>query len=122
MIRPRPARARHRPVAIWALALIVSGCSFRLVRPPPPRDQWPNPVLPSSSQDPCTDTYMPAIADFTFGALFGSLAYVERNSGAPQLALAMGIGSLPLLASGIYGLVKITSCRNYKARFQDAAP
>jgi hypothetical protein len=113
---------RPRPAAALALALVVSGCSFRLVQPAPPRSEWPDPVLPSSSQVRCTESYLPPAADLTFAAITGTLAYVERDSGAPQVALLLGITSIPLLVSGIYGLVKVSSCRSYQARFREAAP
>src|SRR5262245_8200438 len=97
-----PGRAAASLLAIAAV-FISAGCSFRLVRPAPPRSEWPNPVLPSSSEERCTESVIPVVADAAFGTIFASLAYIERNSGAPEVALGIGIASVPFLVSAIYG-------------------
>jgi hypothetical protein len=78
------ARERRRPRAALAAALAVlvgtSGCSFYWVRRAPPPAQWPDPVLPSSSEERCTDSVFPAVADTTIGAAAGTLAFIERNA------------------------------------------
>jgi hypothetical protein len=106
---------------LLALALVSSGCSFRLLRPAPPRAEWPNPVLPSSSEEQCTDSALPVVADATFGAIFGSLAYIERNSGSPKVAFGIGVAAVPLLISAAYGAVTVSRCRSYKKLFIDPA-
>jgi hypothetical protein len=113
-----------RPLACLLAAVLAwsaSGCSFRLARPAPPRKEWPDPVLPSSSEERCTESFLPVAADAIFGTLGATLAYVERNSGSPKIAMGIGIASIPMLISAVYGAVTVTRCRSYKARFRDAA-
>ena len=109
-------------LSIWALALVCAGCSFRLVRPAPPRDEWPDPVLPSSSESRCTDSALPVAADFVVATILGTVSYLERNSGSPKVALGIGVIAVPFFVSGVYGAVNVPSCRSYKSRFHDAAP
>jgi hypothetical protein len=126
MQRPLPAYVRPRlasagPVVACLLALACTGCSLRLLRPAPPRSEWPDPVLPSSSEEPCTESAVPVAADAVFGTIFGGLGYVERNSGSPEIAFAIGTLAVPVLVSAIYGAVTVSRCHTYKARFHDAA-
>src|SRR5215831_4521737 len=104
-----------------AVAVAGSGCSFKLLRPAPPRSEWPNPVLPSSSEERCTDSVLPPVGDATFGAIFGGLSYIERNSGAPQIAIGLGVAAVPLLVSAVYGFVTVSRCRSYEKLFIDPA-
>ena len=108
-----PVRAVAPAIAV-AVALASSGCSFRLVRPAPPRSEWPDPALAGSSEERCTDSPLPPIADATFAAIFGSLGYIERNSGAPEIAFGIGIAAVPMLISAVYGTVMVSRCRAYK--------
>jgi hypothetical protein len=103
------------------LALTCGGCSFKILHPAPPRKVWPDPVLPSSSEERCTESVLPPIADATAGTIFGSVGYIERNSGAPEVAFVVGSMAVPFLISAIYGAVTVSRCRTYKARFYDPA-
>src|SRR5258706_11770070 len=64
-----------------SLALALGGCSFLLVKPAPSPEEWPNPVVASSSEDKCTASAIPAAADTFMAGTLGTLAYIERNSG-----------------------------------------
>ena len=100
-----------------AVTLASSGCSFRLVRPAPPRSEWPDPVLPSSSEERCTESPLPVVADATMGTISGGLGFIERNSGSPEIAIVLGVAAVPLLISAVYGAVTVSRCRSYKTRF-----
>jgi hypothetical protein len=103
-----------------ALACAASGCSLRILRPAPPRSEWPEPVLPSSTEEKCTTTLAPVVGDAAFGTIFSGLSYVERNSGAPKLAFAIGTAAIPMFISAVYGAITVSRCRAYTTRFRDA--
>jgi hypothetical protein len=77
-----PARRPTRGALAVGLALSVasSGCSFAIMRPPPRHEDWPNPVLPDSSEAKCTASLGPPVVDSLAFGLTGTLAYVERNA------------------------------------------
>jgi hypothetical protein len=77
--RTRP-RARLAVLLALALAPGSGACSFYKVRPPPPASDWPNPVVPSSSQERCVESLGPPIVDTIIGATFGTIAFLERNA------------------------------------------
>jgi hypothetical protein len=139
--RPRP---RAGLAFALALLLVPGGCSFRAMRPPPPRSTWPEPVLPDSSEERCTDSVYPPVADTTIAAVAGTLAFVERNSVEFRLdrepdpahpgmftntyvaqpsyvgrgvAVVLGVGALIAAASAVYGYVNASRCKHYKALF-----
>jgi hypothetical protein len=113
---PLPAAA-----CLLALAVASSGCSFRLLRPAPPRREWPEQVTASTSEEPCTVSPVPVAADLIFGSILGTLSYIERNSGSPKIAFGIGVAAVPMLISGVYGAVTVSRCRSYKSRFIDPA-
>jgi hypothetical protein len=84
------------------------------------RREWPAQVTPSTSEDRCTESALPVAADLVFGTIFGSLSYVERNSGSPQVAFGIGVAAVPLLISAVYGAVTVSRCRSYKSLFRDS--
>jgi hypothetical protein len=113
-----PRGRSHGPRALaLGLSLLASGCSFRLVRPAPATDDWPNPVLPTSSQVECTDSLAPPIGDTGVTAALGTLTYVERHSGSPAVTYAIGLAAIPFLVSAIYGYIETQHCRHYQSRF-----
>jgi hypothetical protein len=138
------ARERTRPRARLAALLALSlapgsgACSFYKVRPPPPPSEWPEPVLPSSSEEKCTATIGPPIADTVIGVTFGTIAYIERNATKFEydykttppvlvptadnfsrgIALTFGIAAVPYLASAIWGYVETSRCRRYQSLFR----
>jgi hypothetical protein len=113
---PRSPRDRSR-VAALCLAALASGCSFRIMRPAPPASEWPNPVLPSSSQLECTDSFAPPIGDTGVTAALGTIATLERHSGSPAVTAGIGLAAIPFLISAIYGYVEAIQCHRYDARF-----
>jgi hypothetical protein len=117
--RPQVREGRRLPrAAFLLLAILSSSCSFVIVRPAPPREDWPEPVRPDSSEDKCTDSIAPPVADLVFSSILGSLTYIERNSGSPALTIGIGIAAVPPLVSSIWGFAKTAQCRRYKARFR----
>jgi hypothetical protein len=128
--RARRALRRARVVSL-ALALSMGGCSFMRVRPPPPPTTWPDPVLPESSELPCTPTLGPPILDSVVSVGFGTIAFVERNAShydpatgayvadvpGRSIAAGFGLASIVAAASAIYGYVETSRCRRYKALF-----
>ena len=120
MTRDPRERSRLRGAVAVGLALLASGCSFRIVRPAPARDEWPNPVLASSSQVGCTDSPAPPIVDTGVAGVLGSIAYIERHSGSPPLTIGIGLAALPFLVSAIYGYIDTAQCRRYERLFTPA--
>ena len=113
-------------LATWALmmgvfgALATSGCSFVILRPAPPRADWPSPVTPHSSQYRCTSSYGPPIVDGAIAATAGGVAFLERDRDTLHglfvpTVLAAGV---PFLASAIYGAVVVARCRDYQSTFK----
>jgi hypothetical protein len=113
--RPRRARRLALPLALLAAS---SGCSFKIVKGPPPTSTWPNPVTPSSSQLPCTEVYAIPVVDSVVTGGLGIIAYREQVFGQTSNELLLGLGALPFLASAIYGYVETARCARYKALFQ----
>ena len=62
---------------------------------------------------------LPPVADATAGAIFGTVGYMEKDSGAPQVAFVVGSMSIPFLISALYGAVTVSRCRAYKEHFRD---
>ena len=130
---PRGARPPRCPQAGLAVALILAlgagGCSFHWVKPAPPRDEWPNPESSGWSEERCTTSVGPPVADTVVGVALGTLAFIERNSvsysvqdmryepDVPSRAIAgvLGIGGLVALASAVYGYVQTTRCDHYQS-------
>jgi len=77
-----PARRPGSGALALGLALSVasSGCSFIIMRPPPRHEDWPDPVLPDSSETRCTATLGPPVIDTIAVGMLGTLAYVERDA------------------------------------------
>jgi hypothetical protein len=84
--RAHVRRASRRSSGRFALALglalstAAGGCSFQWMKLAPPHGDWPDPVLPSSSQQRCTDSIGLPIADTVVGAAMGSIGFIERNA------------------------------------------
>ncbi|HVU50273.1 MAG TPA: hypothetical protein VHL80_06285 [Polyangia bacterium] len=77
-----PAR-RPAPGALalgLALSLGSSGCSFGWVKPPPRHEDWPDPVLPDSSEGRCTVSLGPPVLDTLAFGILGTLGYIERDA------------------------------------------
>jgi hypothetical protein len=119
MIRARPSS----PLVASALVFVVgaalgsSGCSFLIVRPPPARADWPDPVTPHSSQLRCTSTVAPPVIDATVALGLGTLAYVERDSSVRVFSPIVAAAALPYLVSAFYGAFEVTRCRSYEGLF-----
>jgi hypothetical protein len=103
-----------------SLLLATSGCSFRLVRPAPPREEWPARGSGNASEVPCTASYAPPAVDLVLASASGTVGFIERNSGTSTAALGFMILSLPFLASSIYGAYHVTGCRRYQNAVVDA--
>jgi hypothetical protein len=101
-LEPQRPRAELAAALALGLALGSGGCSFYWAKPPPPRSTWPDPVLPSSSEERCTVSLGPPILDTVGGVAFGTLGFIERNAvrfgpnpdghGFPAVEDARGIG------------------------------
>jgi hypothetical protein len=82
--RAHVRRASRRSSGRFALALALAtgagGCSFQWMRPAPPHADWPDPVVPDSSQQKCTDAIGLPIADTVIGAAAGTIGFIERNA------------------------------------------
>ncbi len=116
---PRSARSLVAGAA-GLTALALGGCSFKILRPPPARADWPDPVTPSSSQAKCTRSPAPPLLDTGVALTFGSLSYIERNSGTSRWFTPMtGLAAVPFLASAIYGFWNVGRCRQYQSLFTD---
>jgi hypothetical protein len=118
MLRSR--RPRLAPTVALGLTIALTGCSFRLVRPAPPREEWPARGSGNMSQVPCTASPAPPIADFGIAVAAGTLGFVERNSGTSTAALGLALLSLPFLASSVYGTYNVAKCRRYQSAIVDA--
>jgi hypothetical protein len=117
---PRSPRSTLVVGALGLASLALGGCSFKILRPPPARGDWPDPVTPSSSQARCSITLGPPIVDTTAALTLGTLSYVERNSGSARwFTPAAGLAALPFLASAIYGYWNAGRCRQYQSLFTD---
>jgi hypothetical protein len=77
-----PARrpARGALALGLALSLASSGCSFMIMKPPPRHEDWPNPVLPDSSESRCTASLGPPVLDTVALGMLGTLGFIERNA------------------------------------------
>jgi hypothetical protein len=107
-------------VAAVVFGLGLGGCSFKVMRPPPARGDWPDPVTPSSSQAKCTRSPAPPVLDTSVALILGTLSYVERDSGSRRwFTPATGAAALPFLASAIYGYWNMGRCRQYQSLFTD---
>lgn len=118
-----PATRRPRLFTMLALGLVIawSGCSFRIVRPAPPREEWPVRGAGSFSEVPCTSTPAPPIVDLGLAAGLGTLGFIERNSGTPNVALGFALLSIPFLASSVYGALRVGGCHRYRSAVADAS-
>jgi hypothetical protein len=81
-LAPTAARRRARGplAAALGLGLVMGGCSFYRLQPPPHREDWPSTVDEHSSQLRCTSSYGPALVDTVIGVTLATLAFVERNA------------------------------------------
>jgi hypothetical protein len=122
MSRPNATRRRPGATPLLALSLLVaaSGCSFRVVRPPPARADWPARGSGNTSEIGCTATYGPAAADLIMATAAGTIGFVERNSGTSTAAIGLMVLALPFLASSVYGAYHATGCRRYQTAVYDA--
>lgn len=114
-------RPRLAQTVALGLTIAMTGCSFRVVRPAPPRDEWPARGSGNTSEVPCTTSIAPPIIDVGFAGAAVTLGFVERNSGTPTAALGLALLSLPFLASSIYGTYNVTKCRRYQSAIDAAA-
>jgi len=112
---PPPSRARRLPRTASALTLaaVLGGCSFKVIKPAPPASEWSDPT----SAFGCTNKLGVPIADTIISGGFGTLAYVERNSGSPVISLALGVAAVPFLVSAVYGYIQTARCASYESRF-----
>ena len=98
--RAHARRASRRPSGRFALTLGLvlatgtGGCSFQWMRPAPPRSDWPDPVVPDSSQQRCTDAVGLPIADTIIGGAMGAIAFIERNAVTGDLVLKSPSGQI----------------------------
>ena len=117
---PEHARRAPRRKVIGAafLALLVGGCSFRVVKPAPPPSTWPDPVRADSSEQACTDSIGLPVVDTIIGGSLGTLTYIERDAGSRLITIGIGVATVPYLASAIYGYIQTARCRHYKSRFR----
>jgi hypothetical protein len=127
MLRPTVLR-RSRPAPTVALGLaavlvtgVSSGCSFRMVRPAPAREDWPARGSGPASELPCTSSPAPPLIDLALGLGLGTLGFVERDSGTATVALGTALLSLPFFASSIYGAYNVNNCRRYQSAVIDAS-
>ncbi|HVZ70993.1 MAG TPA: hypothetical protein VHJ20_01350 [Polyangia bacterium] len=111
-----------RTCAALGLALATGGCSFKLVRPSPPRSEWPEPVTIHSSQAKCTSTVAPPVIDGTIAIGLGTLSYVERNARSQWFTPIAGLAAIPYALSAIYGAYMVERCRAYDDHFADVQP
>jgi hypothetical protein len=109
---------RQTDACALALAFVLGGCSFEVIKPAPAPSTWPNPVLPDSSERPCTDSIGLPIVDTIIGGSLGTLTYIERNSGSHTITIGIGIASIPYLASAVYGYIQTARCDRYKSLFR----
>lgn len=121
-----PSSASRRPrlaqTVALGLTMAVTGCSFRIMRPAPPREEWPARGSGNTSEARCTASVAPPVVDFGLAAGAATLGFVERNSGTSTAALGLALLSLPFLASSIYGTYNVTNCRRYQSAIDAAAP
>jgi len=112
-------RAPRRKVAgAVVFSVLVGGCSFRIVKPPPAPSTWPDPVSADSSEQRCTETIGLPIVDTVIGGSLGTLTYIERDAGSRLITIGIGVATVPYLASAIYGYIQTARCRHYKSRFR----
>jgi hypothetical protein len=124
MIAP-PARDRRRRRALGCgLALLAAsgGCSFKIIKPPPPASEWPSPSVPSTSERACTNIIGIPILDTIVASGLGVIAYRERVFDQTSNEVLLAAGALPFLASAIYGYVETARCSRYQASFRQAPP
>jgi hypothetical protein len=91
--RAHEGRATRRSAGRLAVALALAlatgagGCSFQWMRTAPRRADWPDPVVPSSSQQRCSDVIGLPIADTVVSVTMGTIGFLERNSVTGTLML-----------------------------------
>jgi hypothetical protein len=108
--------------AVLLLALTSTGCSLKFVRPAPPRADWPSPVTSDSSQEGCTDLTALPVADTIAGVGFGTIGFLERNSGSRVIALGLDLTAIPFLVSAGYGYFHTVRCHRYEEIFEQQQP
>ena len=119
----RATRLATVTIATFAVAAFTcAGCSFKLVRPSPVRADWPEQVTPHSSQAKCTRSPAPPLLDTGVALTFGTLSYIERNSGSSSFTPVAGLAAVPFAASAIYGFWMTSRCRDYQGLFTDQGP
>jgi hypothetical protein len=121
MLRSTPRRSRFAPAVALALVVTLGGCSFRIVRPAPAREDWPARGSGQASEVRCTSSPAPPLVDLGMGLGLGTLGYFERESGTKALALGVALLSLPFFASSIYGAYNVNKCRRYQSAVIDAS-
>jgi hypothetical protein len=108
--------------ATLLLALTSTGCSLKFVRPAPPRADWPSPVTSDSSQEGCTDLTALPVADTIAAVGFGTIGFLERNSGSRPIAVGLDLTAIPFLVSAGYGYFHTVRCHRYEEIFQQPQP
>ena len=109
-----------RTCALGALlALTVGGCSFRVVRPPPPPEEWPSAPKHGSPEARCTDSLFPPAADTTAVVVLDSVAFIERNAQSRPTPIILALSSIPVAISAIYGYIVVAECRRYHRLYDE---
>jgi hypothetical protein len=105
-------------IVLIAAGLVLAGCSFALTARAPPREQWPAEVTYDQQLKSCTASPIFPIVDgaITVGLGVGAI-YAGRGGGdaAPVLAGIVALPALVYLASALYGVAAMNTCRNYLA-------
>ena len=95
----------------WALALLlISGCSWALVTPPPRYDSGARPLA-------CTDEWTPPIADTVMATgLIGGATAAVLTELSPAVVIAAVLAAVPYGFSAWYGYPRVDRCRRLNAQ------
>jgi hypothetical protein len=109
-------------IAVATLALAPAGCSFRLAVPPPAPGEWPRPGQPHGPQERCTPSVVPPLLDTTATAVLLGAAYAETRFPSRWPPITLGVASIPVAISAVYGYIVAVECRRYQRLFLEPAP
>ena len=95
----------------WALALLlISGCSWALVTPPPRYDSGARPLA-------CTDEWTPPIADTVMATgLIGGATAALLTELSPVVVISAVLAAVPYGFSAWYGYPRVDRCRRLNAQ------